>query len=126
MLLDSQATLWLLDDSRRLGAAARAIIRQAAAVHVSAATIWELTIKSVLGKLSMPPQISDVVLAAGLTLLPVTGHDAEAIRDFPRIARHDPFDRLLVAQAHRRGLTLVTADRVLLGLGESFIVDAGR
>lgn len=126
MLLDGQALLWLLDDSLRLGAAARTTNCKAAAVHVSAAAIWELTVKSVLGKLSIAPQISDVVVAAGLTLLPVTGHDAGAIRDFPRIAGHDPFDRLLVTQAHRRGLTLLTADRVLLGLGEALIADAGR
>ena len=51
---------------------------------------------------------------------------AEALRDFPELTRHDPFDRLLVAQASRAGLQLLTADHVLLGLGRDFIIDASR
>ena len=51
---------------------------------------------------------------------------AEAIQDYPELARHDPFDRLLVAQADRAGLRLLTADRVLLGLQRSFILDATK
>jgi PIN domain nuclease of toxin-antitoxin system len=42
------------------------------------------------------------------------------------LVRHDPFDRLLVAQATRAGLRLLTADQVLLGLGRDFIIDANR
>ena len=42
------------------------------------------------------------------------------------LVRHDPFDRLLVAQATRAGLRLLTADQVLLGLGRDFIIDASR
>jgi PIN domain nuclease of toxin-antitoxin system len=67
-----------------------------------------------------------VVVAAGITMPPVTGTDAEAIARFSQIARHDPVDRLLVAQAWRHHLTLLRADRVLLALGKDFIVDAGR
>ena len=62
----------------------------------------------------------------GLALLSITAEHAEATRDFPELARHDPFDRLLVAQASRAGLRLLTADQTLLGLGRDFITDAGR
>ncbi|HEY6423521.1 MAG TPA: hypothetical protein VIY28_09810 [Pseudonocardiaceae bacterium] len=58
LLLDSQAALWVLDDSPRLGPHARRIIASAMTVHVSAATVWELTIKAMLGKLSIPDKLA--------------------------------------------------------------------
>jgi PIN domain nuclease of toxin-antitoxin system len=124
LLLDSQALLWLLDDNPRLGPQARQAIASAQGVHVSAATIWELTIKTMLGKLSVPADLPKRLTAQGLALLSITAEHAEALRDFPELTRHDPFDRLLVAQAFRAGLRLLTADHILLGLGRDFILDA--
>jgi PIN domain nuclease of toxin-antitoxin system len=126
LLLDSQVLLWLLDDSPRLGTRARQAITSAQGVHVSAATVWELTIKSMLGKLSVPADFSTRLIAQGLELLDITAEHAEAIRDFPELTRHDPFKRLLVAQACRAGLRLLTADQVLLNLRRDFILDASR
>lgn len=116
----------MLDDNPRLGQKARAAIGSARGVHVSAATVWELTIKKMLGKLSVPTPLSAVLTGQGLLLLDVTAEHAEAIRDFPELTRHDPFDRLLVAQADRAGLRLLTADRVLIGLKKEFIPDAAK
>lgn len=126
LLLDSQAALWLLDDSPRLGPDARNAISAAQGVHVSAATVWELTIKAMLGKLSVPDDLGSRMTDQGLVLLSITAEHAEAIRDYPELTRHDPFDRLLVAQADRAGLTLLTADHVLLKLGRDFIMDATK
>lgn len=126
LLLDSQALLWLLDDSPRLGQRARSAIAEATRVYVSAATVWELTIKAMLGKLVIPARFTDHVLAQGLFLLNIAPEDAEAIRDYPELAKHDPFDRLIVAQAGNARLRLVTADRVLLALGREFLIDAGQ
>ena len=126
LLLDSQALLWLLDDNPRLGPQARQAITSAQGVHVSAATVWELTIKTMLGKLSVPAGLPARLTTQGLELLAITAEHAEAIRDFPELTRHDPFDRLLVAQASRSGLQLLTADQILLNLGRGFILDATR
>lgn len=126
LLLDSQALLWLLDDNPRLGPRARQAITSAHGVHVSAATVWELTIKTMLGKLSVPAGLANRLADQGLDLLNITAEHAEAIRDFPELTRHDPFDRLLVAQASRAGLQLLTADAILLNLGRDFILDASR
>jgi PIN domain nuclease of toxin-antitoxin system len=126
LLLDSQALLWLLDDNPRLGPQARKAITSAQGVHVSAASVWELTIKSMLGKLTVPTNLSTRLRGQGLELLSVTAEHAEAIRDFPELTRHDPFDRLIVAQAARAGLRLLTADHVLLDLRRDFILDASR
>jgi PIN domain nuclease of toxin-antitoxin system len=95
-------------------------------VHVSAATVWELTIKAMLGKLTVPADLSKRLTGQGLELLSITAEHAEAIRDFPELARHDPFGRLIVAQAARSGLRLLTADHVLLDLRRDFILDASR
>ena len=126
LLLDSQALLWLLDDSPRLGPQARQAITAAQGVHVSAATVWELTVKTMLGKLTVPADLSKKLPEQGLELLSVTAEHAEAIRDFPELIRHDPFDRLIVAQAFRAGLRLLAADHVLLDLRRDFILDASR
>lgn len=126
LLLDSQTLLWLLDDNPRLGPEARTTIGSARGVHVSIATVWELTIKTMLGKLSVPSALSAALSGQGLLLLNITAEHAEAIRDYPELTRHDPFDRLLVAQADRAGLQLLTADRVLLALRREFILDATK
>lgn len=126
LLLDSQVLLWMLDDNPRLGPQARKAITSAQGVHVSAATVWELTIKSMLGKLTVPADLSTRLTGQGLELLSVTAEHAEAIRGFPELSRHDPFDRLIVAQAARAGLRLLTADHVLLDLRRDFILDASR
>lgn len=124
LLLDSQVALWVLDDNPRLGRHTRQMITSADAVHVSAATVWELTIKAMLGKLSVPEKLASRLTQQGLTILSITAEHAEGLRDFPELCRHDPFDRLIVAQASLSGFDLVTADHVLLALGRKFIVDA--
>jgi PIN domain nuclease of toxin-antitoxin system len=126
LLLDSQTAVWLLDDNPRLGDATRTVIESAIEVYVSAATIWELTIKSMLGKISVPADLTDHISGQGLSVLDVTGYHAEALSEFPELSRHDPFDRLITAQAFCERLRLLTADRVLLGLRRDFIVDSTR
>ncbi len=126
LLLDSQVLLWLLDDNPRLGKLARETIASAGRVFVSAATVWELTIKTMLGKLAVPSQFSGRIVDQGLTLLSISAEHAEGIRAFPELSRHDPFDRLLLAQASMAGLQLLTADRVLLDLDRDFILDATK
>lgn len=124
ILLDSQAALWVLLDGPRLGPAARRMIASSPVVHVSAASVWELEIKSMLGKIDLPDGLLGLIVDQGLAMLPVSGEHAAGLRGFPELVRHDPFDRMIIAQAAVDGLTLVTADRVLLGLGRDFVVDA--
>lgn len=124
ILLDSQVLLWMLDDSPKLSKRARELITSTGEVHVSMATVWELTIKSMLGKLMIPDTFDNVLKDEGLLLLNINLEHVQGLRDYPELVRHDPFDRLLVAQASQSGLRLLTADRVLLALGRDFIVDA--
>lgn len=124
LLLDSHVALWVLDDNPRLGQQARTRIAVGDRVHVSVATVWEFTIKAMLGKLDVPDRISERIEGQGLTLLNITPQDAEGLREYPELMRHDPFDRLIVAQAERAGMQMLTADAVLLNLKRPFILDA--
>ena len=126
LLLDSQVVLWLADDNPRLGQHARRCIENADTVYVSAATIWELTIKKMLGKLELPDAFDVALSDQGITHLPVTAGHAAGIEEFPELLRHDPFDRLLVAQASQERCDLLTADRALLTTTLPFVVDATR
>ena len=126
LLLDSQVVLWLADDNPRLGRQARNRIENADTVYVSAATIWELTIKKMLGKLDLPEAFDVALAEQGITYLSVTAEHAAGIEEFPELLRHDPFDRLLVAQASRERCDLLTADQVLLANSYPFVVDATR
>jgi len=75
----------------------------------SAAVGWEIVIKRSLGKLVYDGNIAATIEEEGFGLLPIELTDVEAVAHLPDVHR-DPFDRLLIAQARVRGLTLVTAD----------------
>jgi PIN domain nuclease of toxin-antitoxin system len=119
VLLDTHLLLWALSHPSKLSAATRKKI-VAAEVFVSAASIWEVSIKSALGKLSANP--GDVLAGiepAGFSLLPITGEHAAKVAELP-ILHKDPFDRMLVAQASVEPMLLLTNDETLRGYG-SFV-----
>ena len=113
LLLDTHAILWWLQDSRRLGARARkAILDPQASVYLSSASVWEIAIKSGLGRLRLrvdPEECIPALFAEGFLPLPIGIHHALAVRTLP-LHHADPFDRILIAQARSDSLTLVTAD----------------
>ena len=110
LLLDTHVLIWW-DDGARLSRAARAAIREADQVYVSAVTGWEIAIKTALGRLRPSRTVSEAILETGFEELPVRLRHAEVLA---RLASHhrDPFDRMLVAQALVEGLTIVTRDPV--------------
>lgn len=115
MLLDTHVLLWLLADDRAFGPEARRAVSASTAVHVSAASIWEIAIKAELGKLDVPDDLVDRVDEAGVRIIPVTHRHAWATRQITGFPRRDPFDRMLVAQAATEQIPFLTADRALLG-----------
>lgn len=113
LLLDAHALLWWLSDDPTLQAAAhRSIADPENDVLVSAATIWEIELKRVAGRLRAPETLLDAIRDAGMETLPITGADAAAAAALP-MHHADPFDRMLVAQAQRLDALIVSRDRAL-------------
>lgn len=109
LLLDTHVVLWWLAADPLSDDASARIADPSARVVVSAASIWEASIKRSLGKLRVDGSLAQHAADAGFELLPVLAGHAEAAGDLPHHHR-DPFDRMLVAQAAAERLTLVTRD----------------
>jgi PIN domain nuclease of toxin-antitoxin system len=108
-LLDTQVMLWWLLDDPRLGCDTRGLLDSSPCV-LSVASIWEVAIKHRLGKLAVTPAaFRDQSLAAGAALLPVLDEHVIETAQLP-LLHHDPFDRLLIAQARVEGLMAVSSD----------------
>jgi PIN domain nuclease of toxin-antitoxin system len=112
LLLDTHVLLWVLAGDRRLKRSSREIITSARTVVVSVVSAWEIALKAAAGKLRAPADIEAAVLESGLI---TTTLDFADVAECARLPAHhpDPFDRMLVAQARVRGLTLMTSDRQL-------------
>lgn len=114
LLVDTHAFLWWLAGSRRLSQSARqAIEDEANDVLVSAASAWEITTKHRLGKLPEAEEValdvSGAIAGQSFEELPVSVSDAARAGALPTPLR-DPFDRMLIAQALRRDLILVSIE----------------
>ncbi len=108
LLLDTHVLIWW-DGGRRLPRAVASALKDADDVFISAASAWEVAIKSSLGKVVSTRSIAQASEESGFTELPVTFRHAEQVRALPTHHR-DPFDRILIAQAQIERLTLVTHD----------------
>ena len=113
-LLDSHVLLWWWFDPDRLSQQARSLLLDPnSTVLVSAASIWELSLKHHQGKLpELATAIADLpglLQADGFQPLPIS--IAHGLRAGGYSQPHrDPFDRMLAAQAELEGLVLITAD----------------
>lgn len=116
LLLDTHLLLWAAASSKRLPREARALIENGAnEVYFSAASIWEIAIKSSLGRTDFRIDLAvfqGALAQMAMTELPVTASHAVGVTKLPLIHR-DPFDRLLIAQSIAAPLTLMTNDAVL-------------
>jgi PIN domain nuclease of toxin-antitoxin system len=117
LLLDTHVLLWWDATHKALNRNARAIIAAPEnSVFVSAASVWEIAVKRRLGKLVFEGPIAATIAGNGFLELPILPIDGEHAGDLAW-DHNDPFDRLLVAQAVRLGLTLLTADRAVRAFG---------
>jgi PIN domain nuclease of toxin-antitoxin system len=113
LLLDTHIFLWATIDSPKLANEARRLILSAEEVYVSAASIWEIAIKSGLGKIEGDVGLMvGAIEGSGFLELPVSASHAAFVATLP-LHHRDPFDRLIVAQAMMEPLALLTADDVL-------------
>lgn len=121
LLLDTHVLLRTLDAPERLPQDVVAQIESPETrVYFSAASIWEIAIKTALGKIDFRYSPEDIAQAArdtGFVELPVSAAHGAKVAHLPPHHR-DPFDRLLIAQALLLPAQLVTADAVLVPYSE--------
>jgi PIN domain nuclease of toxin-antitoxin system len=128
ILLDTHIALWAVTNDLRLPALAKTyMLAPDAEVFVSAASIWEISIKHALGAnrpgrmlVSGAQAITDFE-SSGFALLPILPSHAARAGALPR-HHADPFDRMLVAQAMIDGLVLITSDHMLAAYHPGVIV----
>ena len=113
LLLDTHLLIWAAGFPERMSAEARELIADTGnELFFSAASLWEVAIKSGLGRADFAVDarlLRRGLLDNGYSELPVASEHAVAIDGLPSIHK-DPFDRLLIAQSMIEGITLLTAD----------------
>ncbi len=114
VLLDTHVALWWADDPSVLHAEAVAAVADPAnTVWLSSASAWELAIKVRAGKLNIDvAKLVDQLTRSGIRLLGIGIDDAIAAGSL-EWAHRDAFDRMIVAQAGRLGLHVITRDTAI-------------
>jgi PIN domain nuclease of toxin-antitoxin system len=111
LLIDTHIVLWLRRSPQTLAQAERNALDSATTVFLSAVSLWEIAI--MLGNRRLPGGNAQLLnVPSGLKWLPLTQDHCRALVALPRYHR-DPFDRMLVAQAHSENLPLLTRDRAM-------------
>ncbi|WP_343601978.1 type II toxin-antitoxin system VapC family toxin [Mycobacterium sp.] len=117
VLLDTNALLWLVTAPEKVSDSAREVLSEPSTeLMVSAASAWEIAIKTRLGRLDGEPLLcawSEIIADMTATDLPIDAGDAVLAGRLPW-EHKDPFDRVIVAQATRRNLTIATRDTHIL------------
>lgn len=125
LLLDTHIALWAITNDSKLTPAAKVLIEDPAnQIAVSAASIWEIAIKNQLNREHMPVSGSEALhwfRVSGYNIVEISGEHAAAVGLLPPI-HHDPFDRLILAQAFHDPYRLVTRDKTVARYDGSIIL----
>lgn len=117
LLLDTHTLLWLVSTPTNIDSDALAILRDPrTSIFVSAASAWEIAVKTQLGRLDGSTLLSawaDIISDMDVTDLSIDAADAILAARLPWNHR-DPFDRMIVAQALRSNLTIATRDAQII------------
>ena len=114
LLLDTHTFIWWDSAPHKLSKAASALIQNADnTVMLSVVSVWEIQIKSQIGKLSLASPLADIVRTQqsvnGIEILPIALDHAITLDQLP-LHHKDPFDRMLIAQSISENATLISRD----------------
>ena len=110
LLLDTHVVLWCVADPGALSPQSRELLENGGhELFCSVASLWEIGVKAALGKLRMQEDLLEALRQASIGLLSILPEHALEVAKLPH-NHGDPFDRMLVVQAQKEGLTLVTRD----------------
>jgi PIN domain nuclease of toxin-antitoxin system len=117
VLLDTHTFLWWIMDDPQLSSRAREIMEAGdTEVFLSAASGWEIAIKSRLGRLKLPADLhsfmAEQLRINAIQVLPIQMAHALHVATLPDHHR-DPFDRMLVAQSQLERLPILTGDPLI-------------
>ena len=117
-LVDTHVLIWYLEDNSQLTSIAAEILEDTRHdLYVSIASLWEIAIKSGLGKLKLKIEFHDLkklLERFSIEILSIDFEDTETYLTLPFFDNHrDPFDRILVAQVRPRSMALVSGDKKL-------------
>lgn len=123
-LIDTHVFLWFVSNSKELSPTAKTIIEDGSnEIFISIASLWEISIKTALGKLSISgnyESVIDDVNDNSMQILPVNfAHTVEQNR-LP-FHHRDPFDRIIISQAIVENINFISADAIFdsYSLGKS-------
>jgi PIN domain nuclease of toxin-antitoxin system len=123
-ILDTQLLIWICHEPTRLPPLLAARLQLEREFHFSLASLWEVSIKTSIGKSGFQIDVNDFymeLLKLGFSELPITFKHIQSVGQLPWLHR-DPFDRLLVAAAKvEADAVLLTADATLAKYGD-FVV----
>ena len=117
VLLDTHVFLWLTEEQESLSKRAREILDdQSAKLLLSAASLWEMSIKAGIGKLRSNPNTERLWKHAlhelSISVLPVHTDHALGVLRLPPY-HNDPFDRLLVSQCMVEKIPILSSDKLM-------------
>jgi PIN domain nuclease of toxin-antitoxin system len=122
--LDTHVAFWLAAGHQRLLKSLLREINSHSETVISAISLVELEIKASLGKLKLPPKLAQAFLDAGIKIEAFDQNAAMQLIRFEALARHDPFDRMILAQASaQQNTTLYSADQAIAGLNLEWVRD---
>ena len=120
LLLDTHILLWAAYEPSRLSEAARDLLSDSKyRLHFSVASLWEVSIKSSLGRPDFSVDVDELrlgLVANDYTEVPIEAAHVLRLPTLPSI-HSDPFDRILVAQAMAEGYALLSQDKKVIAYG---------
>ena len=114
ILVDTQSFIWFFENNSHLPSSVRSFMERNDNLMISIASFWEITIKTSLGKLTIPESIvglMDKALLKGFKILPIERKHLITLSTLELIHR-DPFDRIIIAQAIAENMSLVSSDNI--------------
>ena len=122
-LLDTMVWLWSVGPSKTIGTAGLEILAsREEEIYLSAASAWEIAIKTRLGKFQLPEPpgryVPKRLIDQDIRSLPINQDHSLKVYDLP-LHHSDPFDRIIIAQAIVEKMVVLTSDRVF----EKYAID---
>jgi len=120
--LDTHVAIWIARGDEKLSRQVLKDINSHGETVISAISLAELEIKAGIGKLALPSNLGEIFESFGIRVEAFGLEASQQLARFPSLARHDPFDRLILAQASvRLGTTFFTADKAIADLGLDWV-----